>query len=250
MDWTDDGYIVSAKAHGETSAIINVLTKDQGRHAGLVRGGRSRRMRPILQAGNKVRVRWHARLSEHLGSFDVEPLDARAAIFMEERISLTGLNAICALTLAALPERETNPKLYDVFEILLDNLHDVDIWPALYIRYEMALLQALGYGLDLSSCAATGDRENLTHVSPRSGRAVSENAAAPYLDKLIPLPGFLNGENQVQDGDIERGLLLTGYFVESRIFHPLNKEAPAERARLVSSLIDTGKAPNATEDGT
>jgi DNA repair protein RecO (recombination protein O) len=236
MDWTEDGYILSVKAHGETSAIINVLTKQYGRHAGLVRGGRSRRMRPVLQPGNKINVRWHARLSEHLGSFDVEAVDARAAIFMDDRLSLTGLNAISALTMAALPEREPHKNLFQVFEILLENLHDIDIWPAIYIRYELALLQALGYGLDLSTCAATGTTENLTHVSPRSGRAVCQTAAKPFLEKLIPLPEFLNGTNRLQEGDIEAGLDLTGFFIESRIFHAMNKETPPERARLVELL--------------
>ncbi|NNC36774.1 MAG: DNA repair protein RecO [Hyphomonadaceae bacterium] len=236
MDWTEEGYILAVKPHGETSAIINILTKTRGRHAGLVRGGRSRRLRPVLQPGNKVTARWQARLSEHLGSFNVEALDAQAAIFMEHRTSLAGLNSISALCMAALPERESHENLYTVFEILLDNLHDLDIWPALYIRFELALLQALGYGLDLSKCAATGSIENLTHISPRSGRAVSAGAAEPYLDKMIPLPGFLNGTNRLQPGDIVKGLDLTGYFLETRVFHAMNKETPPERNRLVDLL--------------
>ena len=238
MDWTEDGYILSVKAHGETSAIINILTRSRGRHAGLVRGGRSRRMRPVLQPGNKITAKWHARLSEHLGSFDVEALDARAAIFMENRSSLAGLNAISALGMTGLPEREPHPKLYDVFEILLRNLHDIDLWPAIYIRFEMALLEALGYGLDLGSCAATGSTTNLTHISPRSGRAVSASAAEPYLDKLIPLPNFLNGQNRLSPGDIELGLDLTGYFLESRVYHAMNREMPPDRVRLVEVLTE------------
>jgi len=236
MDWSEEGYILSVKPHGETSAIINVMTRSRGRHAGLVRGGRSRRMRPVLQPGNKVSATWKARLSEHLGSFDIEAIDARAAIFMDNRFSLAGLNSISSLSMAALPEREPHTNLFDVFEILLDNLHDNDVWPALYIRYELALLQALGYGLDLSSCAATGDTTDLTHVSPRSGRAVSEAAAQPYLDKLIPLPEFMISSTRLQEGDIEAGLDLTGYFLESRVFHAINKEMPAERSRLAEIL--------------
>lgn len=243
MDWTEDGFILAVKPHGETSAIINILTKSRGRHAGLVRGGRSRRMRPVLQPGNKITAKWHARLSEHLGSFDVEAVDARAAIFMEHRASLAGLNAISALSMAGLPEREPHADLYAVFEILLENLHDIDIWPALYIRYEMALLEALGYGLDISTCAATGSNDNLTHISPRSGRAVSASAAEPYLDKLIPLPGFLKGTNRLQPGDIKKGLDLTGYFLESRVFHAMNKETPRERARLVEVLTGVENTP-------
>lgn len=236
MKWSSDGYILSVKSHGETSAIINVLTKEQGRHAGMVRGGRSRRMRPVLQPGNQVTVNWNARLSEHLGVFTAEAIDARAAIFMQERTSLAGLNAISALCMQALPEREPHAKLYDVYEILLAQLHDVDIWPALYVRFEMALLQALGYGLDLSTCAATGVTENLTHVSPRSGRAVCEGAAQPYLDKLLVLPPFLKGENTVGEGDVAAGLALTGAFLTTRVFYTHNRDMPEARSRMVEVL--------------
>lgn len=236
MKWNADGYILSVKPHGETSAIINVLTKEKGRHAGIVRGGRSRRMRPVLQPGNHVTVNWNARLSEHLGIYTVEALDARAAIFMQNRISLAGLNAITALCMQALPEREPHPKLYDVFEILLAQLHDSDVWPPVYVRFEMALLHALGYGLDLSECAATGSTENLTHVSPRSGRAVSTDAAQPYLDKLLILPPFLKGENTLAEGDVAAGLELTGTFLKTRIFYANNKNMPEARGRLVKIL--------------
>ncbi len=236
MKWQADGYILSVRPHGETSAIINVLTKNQGRHAGLVRGGRSRRMRPVLQPGNQVHVAWNARLSEHLGTFTVEALDARAALLMEERLSLAALNAVCVLSMEALPEREPHPKLYDVFEILLAELHDMHIWPALYVRFEIGLLQALGYGLDLSACAATGAKEKLTHVSPRSGRAVCAGAAEPYLDKLLPLPPFLRGQNQVGDGDLMDGLALSEFFLKTRIFHNQNKDLPETRARMVEIL--------------
>ena len=237
MEWREDGYVLAVKPHGETSAIVNVFTKTHGRHVGLVRGGRSKRMRPVLQPGNKVTALWKARLSEHLGVFNIEAIDARAAIFMDDRLSLAGLNAISALSTASLPEREPHPKLFDVFEILLANLHDIDVWPALYIRYELALLQALGYGLDFSRCASTGATDNLSHVSPRSGRAVSRDAAEPYLDKLIPLPPFLLGSYNVQDGDLEAGFQLTGYFIESRIFHAINRETPPEGARLMRLLL-------------
>lgn len=237
MKWAADGYILSVKSHGETSAIINVLTKEHGRHAGIVRGGRSRRLRPVLQPGNQVSVNWNARLPEHLGMYSVEAIDARAAIFMQDRASLAGLNAITALCVQALPERQPHPKLYDVFEILMAQLHDIDVWPALYVRFEMALLQALGYSLDLSECAATGSTENLTHVSPRSGRAVSAGAAEPYLDKLLILPPFLRGQNKIQDGDILAGLTLSGSFLKIRVFHNHNRDMPEARTRMVRVLI-------------
>jgi len=247
MQWAADGYVLSVKSHGETSAIINVLTKEKGRHAGIVRGGRSRRLRPVLQPGNQVTVNWNARLSEHLGVFTVEALDARAAILMQDRSSLAGLNAISALCMQALPEREPHPQLYDVFEILMGQLHDVDIWPALYVRFEMALLQALGYGLDLSKCAATGSTENLTHVSPRSGRAVCAEAAEPYLDKLLVLPPFLRGQNTIEDGDIEAGLNLSGTFLTTRVFHTYNRDMPEARGRMRTVLtkrFNTHNPPN------
>ena len=236
MKWSADGYILSVKSHGETSTIIHVLTKAYGRHAGMVRGGRSRRLRPVLQPGNHVSVTWNARLSEHLGIFSVEAIDARAAIFMQDRASLAGLNAISALCMQALPEREPHPKLYEIFEIFLAQLHDYDVWPALYVRFEMALLDALGYGLDLSTCAATGTTENLTHVSPRSGRAVCADAAQPYLDKLLVLPPFLNGENTIGPGDIAAGLALTGAFLTSRVFYSQNRNMPEARSRLLEMI--------------
>jgi len=247
MKWAADGYILSVKSHGETSAIINVLTKGKGRHAGIVRGGRSRRLRPVLQPGNQVTVNWNARLSEHLGVYTVEALDARAAVLMQNRTSLAGLNAISAVCMQALPEREPHQKLYDVFEILMGQLHDINVWPALYVRFEMTLLQALGYGLDLSTCAATGTTENLTHVSPRSGRAVCAGAAEPYLDKLLILPPFLRGENMVKDGDILDGLALSGTFLKTRVFHSHNRDIPEARGRLCEVLThyyNTQNPPN------
>ena len=236
MDWSAQGFVISVRPHGETSAIVNVFTREQGRHAGLVRGGRSRRMRPILQAGNRVHIDWQARLSEHLGHFVIEAVDARAAIIMQDRRALAALNSISALLMEALPEREVHHGLFQVYEILLDNMDDEAVWPALYVRFEVALLQALGYGLDLDSCAATGSKDNLTHVSPRSGRAVCEEAAQPYIDKLYRLPGFLNGNAQINDTDIADGLSLSGYFLESRIFHAMNKPMPDARIRFVEEL--------------
>jgi DNA repair protein RecO (recombination protein O) len=237
MEWAEEGYILAVKPHGETSALLNVFTKSRGRHAGLVRGGRSRRLRPVLQPGNKVSLRWNARLSEHLGSFNVEAVDAHAASIMQDRLSLAALNSLSALTISALPEREAHPHLFAGFEILLQNIMDVDIWPALYVRFEIALLEAVGYGLDFSTCAATGSTENLTHVSPRSGRAVSTGAAQPYLDKMLTLPAFLRGGGQVEADDIANGLALSGYFLKSRIFYAINKDIPEARNRLEHSLL-------------
>ena len=240
MDWASEGYILSVKKHGETSAIIDVFTPDYGRHLGLVRGGVSRKTRPTLQPGNKVKVEWRGRLSEHLGNFTIEPLSARAAEIMEDRLSLAGLNAICAIARECLPEREAHHDVYQAFEVLLANLRDPDLWPALYVRWEAGLLTAMGYGMDLQSCAATGVNDNLTHVSPRSGRAVSASAAEPYKDKLLKLPLFLLGQPFVTPEDIQAGMRLTGYFLETRIQWGVNKTLPEARARMLERLTIEG----------
>lgn len=242
MDWQGEGYILSVKKHGETSVIVDLLTRDRGRYAGLVRGGVGRKMRPILQPGNKIEVEWRARLSEHLGYYTVEPLHARAAEIMDDRLALSGLNAIVAITRETIPEREAHAAVYDAFEIVLENLTQPDIWPALFVRWEAGLLTAMGYGLDVSQCAATGEIENLTHISPRSGRAVSHGAAQPYLDKLYKLPPFMCGAPQAEPDDIADGLALTGYFLETRVQWGVNRTLPAARAQMISRLQEEGYA--------
>ncbi|MEP4051679.1 MAG: DNA repair protein RecO [Litorimonas sp.] len=242
MDWAGDGYILSTRKHGETSAIIEVFTREKGRHPGLVRGGISRRMRPVLQPGNHVSVEWRGRLEDQLGYYTLEAIDSRAAELMEERLSLTGLNALCVMTRELLPEREAYPALHDVFSIVVSQLDNPDVWPALYVRWEAGLLAALGYGLDFSECAATGVTDNLTHVSPRSGRAVCTAAAEPYGDKMLSLPGFMRGEATASPEDIWRGLRLTGYFLETRVQWEINRTLPDARAAMIDRLIATGYA--------
>ncbi|MEP1229648.1 MAG: DNA repair protein RecO [Litorimonas sp.] len=242
MDWSDQGFVLSSRKHGETSAIIDVFTRHHGRHAGLVRGGVGRKMRPVLQAGNLIAVEWRGRLEAHLGNYNVEAINSRAAELMDERLSLSALNAICAMCCECLPERESFPELWDVFAIVIENLDKPDIWPALYVRWEAGLLTALGYGLDLKSCAATGSNDDLTHVSPRSGRAVSASAAQPYLDKLLALPAFMRGQTIVTPEDVMAGLSLTGYFLETRVQWNVNRTLPEARAAMIERLIDAGLA--------
>lgn len=242
MEWSGEGYVVSVKKHGETSAIIHVLTRSHGLHAGLVRGGVGRKLRPVLQAGNKVQLSWRARLSEYLGTFTVEALSARAAELMEDKLSLAGLNALSAMAKETLPEREPQARIYDAFEVVLANLDKPEIWPALYVQWEAGLLQSLGYGLDLSACAATGANDQLTHVSPRSGRAVSASAAKPYLDKLYSLPPFMLGSPMATPIDIANGLALTGYFLETRLQWGVNRTLPEARAQMIARLRDAGHA--------
>lgn len=242
MDWSGTGYILSVKKHGETSAIIEIFNRERGRHLGLVRGGISRKLRPTLQAGNQVQVEWRARLSEHLGTFTIEPLAFRAAELMDDRLSLAALNALCAIARETLPEREGFALVYDAFEILLANLDNPDIWPALFVQWESGLLTAMGYGLDLSNCAATGGNDNLIYVSPRSGRAVSASAGEPYRDKMLALPAFMIGGRFITKDDIAAGLRLTGYFLETRVQWGVNRTLPDARAQMISRLTDAGYA--------
>jgi len=242
MDWDDQGFVLGSRKHGETSAIVDIFTRHNGRHAGLVRGGVGRKMRPVLQAGNLVEAQWRARLEGHLGSYTLEAIDSRAAELMDDRLSLAGLNALTAMCRECLPERESFPELWDVFSVVIKNLDNPEIWPALYVRWEAGLLSALGYGLDLSSCAATGGNDNLTHVSPRSGRAVSASAAEPYLDKLLALPSFMRGEPFVTPEDVMKGLKLTGYFLETRVQWNVNRTLPEARAVMIDRLLDGGFA--------
>jgi len=199
-------------------------------------------MRPVLQPGNHVTVEWRGRLEDQLGYYTLEAIDSRAAELMEERLSLAGLNALCVMTRDLLPERESYPALYDVFSIVVSQLHDPSVWPALYVRWESGLLAALGYGLDLTECAATGTLDNLTHVSPRSGRAVCSEAAAPYGDKMLRLPGFMRGEAQANPEDIWDGLRLTGYFLETRVQWEINRTLPEARTSMIDRLIAEGYA--------
>ena len=242
MDFTSEAIVLLARKHGETSAILETFTRDQGRHNGLVRGGTGRRMRPLLQPGNVIDLEWRGRLEEHLGYYTIEVVEALAGRFMEDRLSLAALNSIAALLREMLPEKQPLPNLYDVTRIVLERLDDPDVWPALYVRWESVLLQALGYGLDLSRCAATDATENLTHVSPRSGRAVSAEAAEPYLDKLFKLPPFMRGEPVATAEDVTDGLKLTGHFLETRVQWERNRTLPDARRIMIDRLQADGFA--------
>ena len=190
MQWTDDGIIIGTRRHGETSLIVELMTPAHGRHLGLVRGGRSRRVQPTLQPGNSVTATWRARLDAHLGHYTVESTTQRAARLIEGPAGLYGIQALAAL-LRLLPERDPHPKLYDGLLAILDFLDDPLIAGGLIVRFELKLLDDLGFGLDLTECAATGTNDDLAYVSPRTGRAVSRSAGEAYRDRLLPLPPFL-----------------------------------------------------------
>ncbi len=195
MQWSEEGCVLSLRRHGETSTLLEIFTSQHGRHLGLVRGGRSQRMRSQLQPGNKLIVTWRARLPEHLGTFTIEPLQLRAAVLMDNPLRLAALSSLCAFA-GLIAEREPHEQLHQAFEIVIDALENDDVWPALMIRWELGLLEEMGFGLDLKTCAATGTTDNLIYVSPKSGRAVSEQAGLPYKDKLLVLPAFLASHSQ------------------------------------------------------
>jgi DNA repair protein RecO (recombination protein O) len=236
MEWRDEGAILTVRRHGETSAIVEVLTAAHGRHAGVVRGGASRKVTPVLQPGNRVAVTWRARLGEHIGSYTVELLDARAARLMADPLALAALNAATALLTVCLPERDPQPDLHPRTEALFDMLGQGETWPVAYLRWEMALLDALGFGLDLSECAVTGRTDDLAYVSPRTGRAVSRAGAGDWADRLLPLPPEMLGQGAARAG-VVAGLATTGHFLTTRALPTLgNRPSPAARTRLMDLL--------------
>ncbi|MBO9399829.1 DNA repair protein RecO [Shimia sp. R9_3] len=233
MDWRDQGFVLSTRKHGETSVILEAFTETQGRHAGIVRGGISRKMTPILQPGGQVDLTWRARLSDHIGTYSVEPLRSRAAV-LSDRFSLAGLNAVTALLSFCLPDREPHPALYHQSVQLLDLLGQHELWPLAYLRWEMALLTELGYGLDLTSCAVTGSSDALVYVSPKSGRAVSAKGAGEWADRLLPLTPVMRGEGSAPDEEVLAALATTGYFLSEKLAPDLgHKPLPDARARFI-----------------
>ncbi|UWQ78805.1 DNA repair protein RecO [Leisingera sp. S132] len=237
MEWRDHGILLSVRRHGESSAIIDVFTEEHGRHAGVVRGGAGRRMAPVLQPGAQLDVSWRARLEDHLGSYHAEPLRSRAAAALSGRLALAGLNTVTALLSFCLPEREPHAGLYSRSEQLLDLLGNEDLWPLAYLRWEMALLEEMGFGLDLSACAVTGSRFGLAYVSPKTGRAVSREGAGDWADRLLPLPPVMLGLGDAEDAEIIQALRTTGHFLEAHLAPSLGNHPPPEaRARLLDLL--------------
>lgn len=234
MDWRDEGILLSARRHGESSAIIEVLTENHGRHAGVVRGGASRKLSPILQAGAQIDVSWRARLEEHIGVFSVEPLRSRSAQALGGRLALAGLNAVVALVLFSLPEREAQPGFYSDTVRLLDLLGQDDLWPLAYLRWEKRLLEITGFGLDLDSCAVTGATQGLHYLSPKTGRAVSLDGAGEWAPRLLPLPPILRGEGRGETTEVIAALQVTGHFLSAKLAPALgHKPLPDARDRFV-----------------
>jgi len=238
MQWSDEGVVLSVRPHGEAGAVLELFTRQHGRHLGLVHGGRSRKLRPVLQTGNHVDADWKARLADHLGHFTLELRKGIAATLMEDAAALAALTSMATLA-RLLPERDPHPNLFEVTLFVLGFLDDRAVWPALLARWELTLLEELGFGLDLAACAATGRTSDLVYVSPKSGRAVSAEAGAPYKDRLLALPAFLRGGSTggtVTDDDLRAGFALTGYFIETRVLRPREMEMPDARSRLLAYL--------------
>ncbi len=237
MEWRDEGILLTTRRHGENSAIIDVFTPRHGRHAGVVKGGTSRKLAPILQPGAQLDVSWRARLETHIGSFSVEPKRSRAAQVMGSRLALAGLNSVVSLCTFCLPERQEHTALYTQTERLLDLLGQDDLWPLAYMKWEMSLLEDMGYGLDLSSCAATGATEGLGYISPKSGRAVSEKGAGDWVDRLLPLPPVMLGKGEGGDAEVSTALAATGYFLSEKLAPDLgHRPLPEARARFIAQF--------------
>ena len=235
MNWRDEGVLLSMRPHGESAAIIEVLTALHGRHAGVVRGGASRKMAAMLQPGSGVQLEWRARLDGHIGTFTVEPLKSRAHL-MSDWLALAGLMSVCSLLRAALPEREPHQALWSATIRLFDCL-GADGWTSTYLRWEVQLLEELGFGLDIQRCAVTGATEGLAYVSPKTGRAVTRAGAGGWADRLLPLPPGLTGEAFLTPEDVCAGLKLTGFFLDLGLRPVLHdRPLPEARARLVDLL--------------
>jgi DNA repair protein RecO (recombination protein O) len=236
MEWTDDGIVLATRRHGEVNAILEVMTRDHGRHLGLVRGGGSSRLRPLLQPGNTVRVTWRARLDEHLGHYTVEPLRLHAASQLAAPhlvYGVTHLAALCRL----LPERDPHPLVHDQLAAMLDHLDEPAAAAMHMVRFELLMLTELGFGLDLTSCAVTGERGNLDYVSPKSGRAVSRGAAAPWHDRLLRLPAFLSQPVKPSPDDIADGFALTGFFLARHVLEPRGLSFAEAREGFVAAVL-------------
>ena len=238
MEWTDDAIVLGTRKHGETAVLLEVMTRAHGRYMGLVRGGRSRRMQPVLQPGNALQVTWRARLENHMGQFSAELSTSRAARLMAKPLGTYGMQFIAELT-RLLPERDPHPYLYQALNVIVDELEEGDVAGEMMVRYELALLAELGYGLDLESCAATGVTDGLIYVSPKSGRAVCREAGKPYHDRMLPLPAFLRGEaasNRVSYEELVDGFRLSGFFLDRHLYQPTGLKPPDLRSSFIEAV--------------
>ena len=241
MEWVDDAIVLGARPFGEGKLVAEVFARGHGRYGGVVHAGR--KSQPILQSGNLVHVGWKARLSEQLGFYNpLELTEGHATRLLDDPAALAGLSSAVTLVRMATPERQAYPQLYDALIVLIEAMPQNEIWPALYARFELGLLSALGYGLDLTRCAVTGETENLRWVSPRTGRAATAEAGAPHADVLLKLPAFLTDpEAELESGDVADAFALSGYFLERRLFDVKGEGMPEARRRLIERLGFAGR---------
>jgi len=237
MEWTDIGIVLGTRRHGEANAILELMTREHGRHLGLVRGGAGSRLKPVLQAGNTVSATWRARLDEHLGHFVVEGIDLRAAALLPAAHAVYGVTHLAALC-RLLPERDPHAVVYEAFDAAVDRLGDPAAVAVRIARFELQMLAELGFGLDLTACAATGGLDDLVFVSPKSGRAVSRSAGEPWRDRLLSLPAFLGDESTIQPSadDLAAGFALTGFFLDRYVYEPRGAAVPEARAHFIAAV--------------
>jgi DNA repair protein RecO (recombination protein O) len=239
MEWTDEGIVLGVRRHGESSAIVELLTRGHGRHLGLVRGGSGSRMRPLLQPGNSVSAVWRARLDEHLGYYLIEGTRLRAATVLASSHAVYGVTHMAALA-RLLPERDPHEDIYDMLDHTLNDFDDIGEAAVHLVRFELAMLAELGFGLDLDICAATGANVDLIYVSPKSGGAVSRQAGEPWRDRLLRLPSFLRaatgGSNGWSDQDLEDGFRLTGLFLLRNVLEPRGQGHSDAREGFINAV--------------
>ncbi len=240
MDWQEEAIVLGGRRFGESGLIVSLFTRGQGRHKGLLRGGTGRRLRGVVQPGARVDAHWRGRLADHLGTLRIEPIQATGAVTLADPLRLAGVASFCAIIDASLPEREPLPRLFDDSIALLGAIESDPGWPTRYIAWEVELLADLGFGLDLRCCAVSGRADDLTHVSPRTGRAVTAEVAEPYADRLLVVPPFLVHGGGYQWDDIAAGLRLTGHFLERHVFAEVGAPMPAARAAFVERVRKWG----------
>ncbi|MDB5616911.1 DNA repair protein RecO [Tardiphaga sp.] len=241
MEWTDEGIVLGVRKHGESSAIVELLTRDHGRHLGMVRGGAGSKMRPMLQPGNSVRATWRARIDEQLGYYLMEATRMRAATVLASGHAVYGVTHLASLA-RLLPERDPHEDIYEMLERILNDFDDVSEAAIHVVRFELAMLTELGFGLDLENCAATGATTDLIYVSPKSGGAVSRIAGEPWRDRLMRLPPFLResgggGQNSWSDQDLQDGFDLTGRFLLRNVLEPRGKGHSDARDGFINTVF-------------
>lgn len=242
MEWRDIGIVIGTRRFGESGLILDAFTREHGRQSGLIYGGNSSKKRASFEIGTSLELEWRARTSDQLGHFNLsEPTAHRAAVFMGSRMALAALQSVTALLNSALPEGHSYPALFDATELVLDQLGDTEIWPALMVSWEVGFLRTVGYGLDFTKCAVSGRKDGLSHVSPRTGRAVCGEEVPEYVDKLLKLPGFLvNAEVDAEPEDIGKGFQLTGWFITNRLYAEAHQAPPGARDLMLRRLSDKG----------